>query len=291
MDAPLSQPWSDEPALKPVSEAAPLDAPAAAPMGECWRCGKDVSTDVARCPYCDAPLATEAEVATEPPSQETDARSLVRLLTIFAVMLGISVLAGLIRYVTVAIAPHEPSESGTMLVIVLILEGVDTVLILAAWAWCGIRYREPHRAMSHRVVAWALALPILAGVLAINVLYHHVLQREFGVAHDPVMLLNKSLLAGWVFAICVQPAIMEELFFRYLAFGALRSVMGGNAVVWVTAVMFAAVHVGVPLSLPVLFVLGVFLGYARWASGGIYLPIVLHFIHNAVVMALNAGHF
>ena len=67
--------------------------------------------------------------------------------------------------------------------------------------------------------------------------------------------------------------------------------MGGNAVVWITAVMFAAAHVGVPLSMPVLFVLGVLLGYARLASGSIYLPMVLHFLHNAVVMALNANRF
>jgi membrane protease YdiL (CAAX protease family) len=67
--------------------------------------------------------------------------------------------------------------------------------------------------------------------------------------------------------------------------------MGGNAVVWVTALMFALAHIGAPLSMPVLFVMGLLFGYARWASGSLYLPMFLHFVHNAAVMAMNANGF
>ena len=150
---------------------------------------------------------------------------------------------------------------------------------------------ESRRSFGRMRMAWVLAAPVLALLLLFNALYHQVLRQQFGVAPQVVPYARGNLLMVWVLVICLQPAVIEELFFRFLMFGCLRSVMGGNAVVWITAVMFAAAHIFMPLSIPVLFVLGIFLGYARLASGSIYLPIVLHFVHNAVVMVLNANRF
>jgi uncharacterized protein len=85
----------------------------------------------------------------------------------------------------------------------------------------------------------------------------------------------------------VQPAIVEELFFRHLVLGSLRTTLGGHGAVWLSSVMFALAHIGTPISLPVLMVLGVVLGYARWGSGGLALPMVLHFLHNLFVLLLE----
>lgn len=291
MDALPLHPLYEEPELERTSETVLPEASAALPTIACWRCGKDVLADVSRCPYCQALLTRESDTIPERPPLDQHAQSLTRLLGFFAAMLGISVVAGMIQHLNAAVTPNRPPKPEEMLAIFVILEAVDTVLILAAWAWIGMQYREPSRSLSHRASAWVLTLPMLALALLFNVGYHHVLRQEFGVASDPIEFADGRLLTAWVLAICLQPAVMEELFFRYLMFGALRSVMGGNAVVWVTAVMFAAAHVGVPLSMPVLFVLGVLLGYARLTSGSIYLPMVLHFLHNAVVMVLNANCF
>jgi membrane protease YdiL (CAAX protease family) len=87
--------------------------------------------------------------------------------------------------------------------------------------------------------------------------------------------------------ICVQPAIVEELFFRHLVLGVLRSNLGVHGAVFISSVMFALAHIGVPLSMPVLFVLGLGLGYARVASGGLLLPMAMHFVHNAVVIGVE----
>ncbi len=62
---------------------------------------------------------------------------------------------------------------------------------------------------------------------------------------------------------------------------------GVHSVVWITSVMFALSHIGIPLSMPALFVLGLGLGYARMLSGGIVLPITMHFMHNFVIMILS----
>ena len=116
---------------------------------------------------------------------------------------------------------------------------------------------EPRRSLLRRLCAWGFALPALAAALVFNHEYHRLLQEWLHVIPiDYIFVQDRSHFAGWLICICVQPALIEELFFRYLAFGSLRAVMGGHAVVWVTAVMFASRHIGVVLSLPVLFVWG-----------------------------------
>jgi membrane protease YdiL (CAAX protease family) len=47
--------------------------------------------------------------------------------------------------------------------------------------------------------------------------------------------------------------------------------------------MFGLAHLGVPLSVPILILIGVMLGYARVLTGGVCIPILLHFIHNMLV--------
>jgi membrane protease YdiL (CAAX protease family) len=87
-----------------------------------------------------------------------------------------------------------------------------------------------------------------------------------------------------VLLMAVQPAIVEELFFRYFALNALRDAAGPHAAVWVSAVMFALAHVYNPLGLPWLLVAGVVWGYWRVASGGLALTMLLHFTHNALML-------
>lgn len=269
--------------VDPPHEESPL------PPITCWRCGKDVPADTQSCIYCAATLVKRALPISPIGTNEshTHARSIVRLMVIFTVMLGVSIVGGIIsRVFDESITPR----SWDALIVTMIMEGVDSILIIVAWVIAGAGFREERHSLNRRVLAWVFSMPTLAIMLSLNVMYHHLLNGWLRLdIVKPEIIQNSTLLMWWAIAICFQPAIMEELFFRYLMFGALRNVMGGHSVVWITAVMFAAAHIGVPLSLPVLFVLGVFLGYARLASGSIYLPIALHFLHNACVMVLNGN--
>jgi membrane protease YdiL (CAAX protease family) len=87
---------------------------------------------------------------------------------------------------------------------------------------------------------------------------------------------------------CVQPAIVEELFFRYLALGALSRATTMTTAVWVSAVMFAMAHIYNPLGLPYLFLAGVVFALAR-LYGGLLLPMILHLLHNFAVMAIEVA--
>jgi membrane protease YdiL (CAAX protease family) len=118
-----------------------------------------------------------------------------------------------------------------------------------------------------------------------NAAYHTALRGFIGVrpSADPILAAT-GVTPLVLFAYCLEPAVVEELFFRYLALDTLRGVMNVHAAVVISSVMFGLAHIGVPLSIPMLALVGVALGYARVASGRLALPMVLHFLHNFVIV-------
>ncbi|MCU0362093.1 MAG: CPBP family intramembrane metalloprotease [Bacteroidales bacterium] len=85
--------------------------------------------------------------------------------------------------------------------------------------------------------------------------------------------------------IAILPALGEELLFR----GVIQRILGrlsrsGHAAVWITAVLFSAVHLQFLGFLPRL-ALGAVFGYMFLWSGNIWLPVAAHFINNAVSVA------
>lgn len=90
------------------------------------------------------------------------------------------------------------------------------------------------------------------------------------------------LLLLFVAVVIVAP-IFEELIFRGFIFKGLKnSPLGVIGTIIITSILFTLIHLGqYDLTiLAVLFPLAVILGLARYRSGGIYLPIYLHFINN-----------
>jgi uncharacterized protein len=257
---------------------------------ECWRCGKQVESTLPRCRFCAAALsATELTTTPITASAEDDARKLFRILAIYGCMLATSIVYGLLHLNSGFVSTnHIAPSQGEVLSKLLIFEGLDTILILSAWAWIRISVRKPHKSLARYAIICSFFIPVLALGLLVNMAYHWLLRQWLNITPvEEVFAHNSQYLWWWLTAICFQPALIEELFFRGLAFGALCPVTGLHTVVWITSLMFAMAHIGVPLSMPVLFVLGLGLGYARMLSGGLILPITLHFFHNLVIMYLN----
>jgi membrane protease YdiL (CAAX protease family) len=165
-----------------------------------------------------------------------------------------------------------------------VVEILDTIIIMVALAIVR-RKSLPELSPGVRPIAWGLGMPVLALLVGVNILYAAFLRDAFG---SPEVQDILPITMFTVVLVCVQPAIVEELYFRYIAFGALYRAAGLHATVWITGVMFAVMHIYNPLGVPYLVLAGVVFGYARvW--GGLALPIAMHFIHNFVVLALEAG--
>lgn len=87
--------------------------------------------------------------------------------------------------------------------------------------------------------------------------------------------------------VAIVPAVGEELLFR----GVLQKIMVSwfkncHVAIWVTAILFSALHMQFYGFLPRML-LGALFGYVFYWSGSLWLPIFGHFINNGSVVALS----
>ncbi|MEP3481568.1 MAG: type II CAAX endopeptidase family protein [Fuerstiella sp.] len=168
----------------------------------------------------------------------------------------------------------------------LILIGVGdvaiTVVVLISSALISLRVLWP--VAKRWKTVWLAATPLLGLTIGLNVGYHFVVRTYLNIPLEADALFAfPELLPWYILLICVQPAVVEELFFRHVALGAALEVMSEKPAIMISSLLFAMAHLGSPLSMPYLAVLGVVLAWLRLKSGGLWLPIVFHFLHNLIV--------
>jgi hypothetical protein len=93
--------------------------------------------------------------------------------------------------------------------------------------------------------------------------------------HISTLLLNLLVCA-------LLPAVCEEFFFR----GTLQQVLqrwckNSHVAIWLTGFIFSAIHLQIDGFLA-RWLLGAYLGYLLVWSGSLWLPILAHFLHNAL---------
>jgi membrane protease YdiL (CAAX protease family) len=275
----------------PASGVDEFGSPAPASLSKCWRCDKSVVATQEVCPYCRAALVTRSVRRTQRRDAELASLNhpLMKVLIAYFIFLGVSVVLGLMIH----FAAREKAVPNANLVqrqfdLILFFELLDSVLVIGVLFWCGRPVALRARSTPLRVMTWIYAVPVLSVLLGLNVGYHRLITDYLSlpVGIDEILLANG--LSGLVmFACCLQPAVIEELFFRYLALGNIRELIGDHGAVLVSAVMFGMAHIYVPLSIPYLVVVGVVLGYARLYSGSLLLPMLMHFGHNAAVLLID----
>lgn len=95
-------------------------------------------------------------------------------------------------------------------------------------------------------------------------------------------------ISGWIMLMAVLVAlvipVIEEIVYRGLLWSALeKRGMGETAVLIVSSLMFAAIHLE-PARFPILFVLGIALGYGRIRTGRLGPCVTAHICLNSVGM-------
>ncbi len=114
-------------------------------------------------------------------------------------------------------------------------------------------------------------------------------ERVFEMITSPESL---STMLGNIFIIAVLPAIGEEMIFRGVLQKILaRMVRSEHLAIWITAFIFSSLHLQFFGFLP-RFILGLVFGYLFYWSGTLWLPILAHFVNNAVSVAgeyFNSG--
>jgi len=111
---------------------------------------------------------------------------------------------------------------------------------------------------------------------------------EERAATQTANLLTAHTIAGLffnIFLVAVIPALGEELFFRGTLQRLISDAKGAVLAIWVVAFVFSAIHMQFYGFIPRLL-LGAFFGYLLVWSKNMWLPIVAHFVNNAIAVIL-----
>lgn len=273
------------PAAPPAEAAAGVpvpDAPPAPPPPLCQGCRTPLSGTGRFCPHCGAdlkPQLARLEHRQRQRRQEQD----------WAAVRGV-VWFYLIYLATVVPLLWLPDHIAATAM--LAVSGIDAFLILGYWWHTRTRLGPDLRPRAGLLPYLLVACGLLVVFLPLNTGYHALLRWLFTLDPEKLPTLTGAFdaegygLAVQLFAIAVMPAIWEEIAFRGLIQERLRGVVGTGEAIGLTAGLFAIIHVQW-LSLPYLFLLGLALGILRHRSGSLLPGMVLHGLHNAVVVLLE----
>lgn len=102
-----------------------------------------------------------------------------------------------------------------------------------------------------------------------------------------LIMENRQALIGNIFLIGLLPAIAEELFFRGVIQNELiKHLNNAHIAIWITSIFFSAFHFQFEGFLPRLF-LGAVLGYAYFYSRSFFIPFLMHFTNNALLVVAS----
>lgn len=252
-------------------------------FADCWRCSLPVAVDVDECPHCYARPKRGREILRAADRCADEFWSLKTLFYSYGALLITGIVHAAVLQARFGDVDEPTAEmQRDAMIQVAVVEAVDTVIVIAAFAMLRMRGTWTPQQEKRSLWIWPASLPLLAGMLAINVAYHGLLRYFIGItSFEEELLEEPSILA--LLTTCVQPAIVEEAYCRGLAVSVLREFVGLHGVVWITALMFGLMHVSVMMSIPYLILFGAFVGYVRIKSGAVWLPMLLHFLHNFAI--------
>ncbi|MCH2059034.1 MAG: CPBP family glutamic-type intramembrane protease [Verrucomicrobiales bacterium] len=259
-----------------------MDARYANQGEQCPYCGNPVSPNLYFCQRCGTPYKAPESVLAPLPDLPMDTETLVRTrapqaLNLFLWFIG--VLIALQVAVAVIFDSGQSLEAEIFKAVVL---AIPTVIF-------SVIYFDALKVQFCRIgfdcSAAYVSLLILVPTLIVNFAYHSFWHQLFGwgepEGYGGFEMSGAAVIVFWCFA----PAVIEEIAFRGLIQHWLHAAVDPWKAIMIAAVLFRVAHFQV-LSAPYLFGGGVLFGWARWKTGSLYPPMLLHFLHNFFVVIL-----
>ncbi|HYE20887.1 MAG TPA: type II CAAX endopeptidase family protein [Tepidisphaeraceae bacterium] len=261
------------PPCPPIPVLPPLPAiPVAPPRRFCNTCGEPADPVTGGCPRCATRTAGAGPLYSRGSMAAPDEGSAI------APALGLY-FAYLATSAVGLIVAAQPRTDPVGLDFGL---SIAASVLVIAWAGCTARLVAGPLTTLGRL-PW---YPLAAGAAIATFALASTLVWAFSRLLDqpPGEMTNDLAAAGYglptmVLLIAVQPAVIEELAFRGVIFGALRRALNPGETIVVSAMMFTILHLSIA-SFPHLLVIGLALGYLRHRTGSIYPCVLLHFCHN-----------
>lgn len=107
---------------------------------------------------------------------------------------------------------------------------------------------------------------------------------DYSITSTPIEGFDELIL-GLIF-IAVIPAITEEFLFRGVIMRSVAGVYGGARAVLISALLFSMMHMNIA-TLPTTFIVGLSTGFAVYKSNCLKSSVIMHFVHNLIVVLLS----
>lgn len=237
----------------------------------CKKCNATFKKEVKFCPSCG--------VEIQKSSIENRAETLNLVIVFYVVFL---IFAAISYFVT--------SETEQSLSLDITIESIFAILVLsfAFFDYKGILklYKLPK--FNWKIVAFTLVFPIFSSLtvyFALDFLNTHVFETIDENYYEAYLYLDRPLFWSIIF-IAILPPIFEELAFRGFLFNQLQKVVSERVTIIATAFIFALIHFSF-ISLIWILPFGLILGYIRSKYNTLWYGIIIHFIHNFIVLMLD----
>ena len=268
MDEPLAT--NSEPTANPPPAQGVLPLPVIQPKF-CHTCGRPWQPEWTDCPYCQNAVPFRIE------TPEHERRSIRSALLLYFVLLGCSAIA--VIAISSGVEPIRAELGGEI--------GMAAVVVI----WAAVQWRRILPLLTHVPSIKWFGLALIGVILTLGVAQGFVGLFNSLVHARSIHMQDPFLQAGYgwgvvMLAIAVQPALIEELAFRGIIFSSLQEVLGPVETIFVSAMMFMVLHLS-PGMFPHTLAIGLAAGFLRWRTKSLYPAILLHFLHNSLVLALG----
>ena len=261
--------------------------PAGLPVeGACEYCGGALHPAVYFCPFCAMPYKSPESVLSAHLPLRPGIGTLVdthapQVKTLFWTYFTVLIVTAIVCYILL-----ERTGDMTASLVVQSLAMLATTVYFAARYW---RCLAPQfGAGTWLKGAGVAAALLLIPLLGVNWAWHNFLIQIMGADRDwAAEAMGPVGVPTWALVLlyCVSPAVLEEVSFRGLLQHWLRPAIGGRRAILVAAGLFTVLHFSI-LSAPYLFAVGCLLGWAKLRTGGLWWPMLIHFLHNLIVVVL-----
>lgn len=257
--------------------------PAEKQKPQCDYCGAPLSAHYYFCKVCGTPYKTLPSLLSRKPRELTEGETLTKkaphYATVFWAYLGVILLSAIVSELTI-----EEDMANVFFIFANILILIVTLTLCFRFG-AALKVQLANIGFDKKD-AW-LGLLLLIPCLGLNWIWFNFLE-----AMDPDMeFVVRDLISdlGWslpalTLTLCIMPAINEEIAFRGLMQFWAEGAMKPWRAILLTSALFSGIHFSV-LSFPYLLVLGMLLGWTRWRTNSLYPCMLIHFLHNFIVIA------
>lgn len=241
----------------------------------CKHCNFFFETEVKFCSQCGQPVFKAIDLKKT--------KSLNIIISFYVVML---IFIAIVYYVDSAFPFNFQADLGieiSFALIVLAFAFLDIKPILKLYTF---------KTINLKLIGYAIITPIITSLLvyfSIEFIEYLFSSGETANYFESYLYLEYPLFWSIIF-IAIAPPIIEELAFRGVLFNRLKEVANSRLTIIATAFLFALIHFSI-LSFVWIFPFGLLLGYLRDRYKTLWLGMIIHFLHNFIVLMLDYYNF